>query len=195
MEETMRRRLGLVLAVLALGVGPLPGVGHAQGSSNIQDLLAAACLTEADVPQGLSLEPARSGSRTVEQGRPSHQVTFMANGRGDRSLMGVINVVEQYPDAATGVDQLTERFRSGLGGSLTDLPAPAVGEASRAFTSSRQLLPGAPAATTAFVAIRRGNLVASVAVASMGEGPQTELALRLAQDLDRRLTAVLSPGT
>jgi hypothetical protein len=195
MEEIMRRRLGLVLAILALGVFPLPGVGHAQGSPNIQDLLAAASLTARDVPEGLALDSDRSGSRTAEQGRPSYQVTFMSDGSGDRSLMGVINVVEQYPDAATGVDQLTERFRTGLGGSLTDLPAPPVGETSRAFTSSRQIIPGAPAANTAFVALRRGTLVASVAVASLGDGPRIELALRLAQDLDRRLTAVLSPGT
>ncbi|HEX2033157.1 MAG TPA: hypothetical protein VHS99_03145 [Chloroflexota bacterium] len=52
-----------------------------------------------------------------------------------------------------------------------------------------------PAATTAFVAIRRGDVVASVAVASLGDTPHTEVAVRLAQDVDRRLAAALGAGS
>jgi hypothetical protein len=168
-------------------------VPTALGQAASPDVLRAAALTTAELPRGLALDEQRSGLRTTAEG-PAYTATFMADGTGDPSLMGVVNTLGQYPDAAAGLDTLADRFRTGLGGSPTDLPAPAVGEASRAFTTTSRVMGGAMTTSTAFVALRRGDVVAGVAVASVGDTPQVAEALRLAEAVDRRLTAALGPG-
>jgi hypothetical protein len=45
------------------------------------------------------------------------------------------------------------------------------------------------------VATRRAGIVSGVAVTSLGDTPQTDEALRLAQAVDQRLVAALRPGT
>ena len=108
---------------------------------------------------------------------------------------GVLNQLAQYPDAVTGMDAVTERYRTNLSGNRTELQPPAVGEASRAFTVTSSAMGGAMSTTTAVVALRRGDVVASVAVASLGGTPQVDMAVSLAQVLDRRLTAALGGGS
>src|SRR5579885_1722268 len=132
----------------------------------------------------LALDRSHSGLRARPDGGQTYTVAFVPDGSGDPAIMGVVNTVEQYPDGASGMDAVAERFSAGLGGTRTDLPPPAVGEASRAFTTTRQMMVGAVTASTAFIVLRRGNVVASVAVAAMGNTPQTDVALRLAQDVD-----------
>jgi hypothetical protein len=157
-------------------------------------VLAAAALTEADLPAGLTLDGQRSGPRPTEDGVRSYVATFVGNGRGELPIMGVVNILNAYPDGGAGIDQLTDRFRTGLGGTPVDLEAPRIGEASRAFTVTRSAMGGAMTANTIFVAIRRGDVVAGVAVMAVGATPQTDVALRLAQNVDRRLTAAPRPG-
>jgi hypothetical protein len=185
----------LALAVVAFSGGLGSGLGHAQERPSMDTVLRAAALTEADVPAGLALDPNRSGPRPREDGWPSYTASFVTNGRGDMSLMGVINVLGQDPDATTGIDRLADEFRTGLPGNRTELPAPAVGDASRAFTVLTPVMGGAMTASTAFVAIRRADVVAGVAVTSIGDTPRSDVAIRLAQEVDRRLRAALSPGS
>jgi hypothetical protein len=109
------------------------------------------------------------------------------------SIMGILNVVAQYPDAAAGLEREVDRVRTGMPGTRTELPAPAVGETSRAIAVTTPAIGGFSASTT-FIAIRRGDVVASVLVTSLGDTPPSDVALRLAQSVDRRLTAALSPG-
>lgn len=190
----MWRWIHRTLVVLALSAALLPTVGHAQ-QVDATAMLAAAALTEADLPAGLTFDEQRSGVRPTEDGVQSYLATFVGNGRGDLPIMGVINILNTYPDAAVGIDRLTDRFRTGMGGTPTELDAPSIGEASRAFTVTRSAMGGAMTASTIFVAIRRADVVAGVAVTSIGATPQTEVALRLAQSVDRRLAAALRPGT
>jgi hypothetical protein len=190
----MWRWLWLVLAAVAFAGIAHPALGQGQERPNIQEVLMAAALTEADVPRGLVLNRERSGPRAGEQGGPSYTASFMPDGTGDPSLVGVVNIVGQYPDAAAGMDALTNRFRDAIGGSQTELPTPAVGEASRAFTLTSQVMGGAFTTSTTVVAVRRGDLVGGVAVAALGSTPQLDVALRLAESVDRRLAAALGPG-
>src|SRR5439155_6705970 len=111
-----------------------PATSSAPGRTNVGDLLTAASLTEADVPRGLALDRNRGGLRTGDNGALTYTLAFVADGSGDRTLMGVLNQLGQYPDPTTGIDAVTERYRTNLSGNRTELPAPAVGEASRAFT-------------------------------------------------------------
>jgi hypothetical protein len=179
------------------GQGQQPSAATASSAPppDASAVLAAAALTEADVPAGLTFDERRSGPRPTEDGVQSYLATFVGNGRGDLPIMGVINILNTYPDPSVGIDRLTDRFRTGLGGTPTELDAPGIGEASRAFTVSTSAMGGAMTASTVFVAIRRAGVVAGVAVTSMGATPQTEVALRLAQSVDRRLAAALRPGT
>ena len=190
----MYRWVYRLLALFALAVGCLPTPGYAQGRANVGDLLTAASLTEADVPRGLAQDRTRGGLRTADNGTLTYTVAFVADGSGDRTLMGVLNQLAQYPDAATGMDAVTERYRTNLSGNRTDLAPPAVGEASRAFTVTSSAMGGAMSTTTAVVALRRADVVASVAVASLGGTPQVDMAVSLAQAVDRRLTAALGAG-
>jgi hypothetical protein len=190
----MWRWISVALVALALGTAAPPAVGHAQ-QPDASGVLAAAALTEADVPPGLALDEGRSGPRPSEEGVRTYLATFVGNGSGDLPIMGVVNILSEYPDAAVGIDRLTDRFRTGLGGNPTELAAPGIGEASRAFTVTSQVMGGAMTASTVFVAIRRAEVVAGVAVTSLGATPQTDVALRLAQNVDRRLAAALRPGT
>jgi hypothetical protein len=171
-----------------------PASGNAQGRANAGDLLTAASLTEADVPRGLALDRNRGGLRTGDNGALTYTIAFVADGSGDRTLMGVLNQLGQYPDAATGMDAVTERYRTNLSGNRTELPPPAVGDASRAFTVTSSAMGGAMSTTTAVVALRRADVVASVAVATLGSTPQVDMAVSLAQAVDRRLTAAIGGG-
>jgi len=168
---------------------------NAQGRANVGDLLTAASLTEADVPRGLALDRNRGGLRTGDNGVLTYTIAFVADGSGDRTLMGVLNQLGQYPDPATGMDAVTERYRTNLSGNRTELQAPPVGEVSRAFTVTSSAMGGAMSTSTAVIALRRADVVASVAVASLGNTPQVDMALSLAQTLDRRLTAALGGGS
>jgi hypothetical protein len=196
----MRRWIGLALLGLALTTTSWPAVGHAQ-QPDASAVLTAVALTEADVPAGLKRDDSRSGMRTTEDGGPSYQAMFVANGMGANGMgtapiMGIVNIVSQYPDAANGMDRIAGQFQTNLGGNSTELAAPALGEASRAFTISSPLMGGAMTASTVFVAVRRAGVVASVAVTSMGNTPQTDVAVRLAQSMDQRLAAALrAPGS
>src|SRR5262249_59564329 len=98
-----------------------PATGSAQGRANVGDLLTAASLTEADVPRGLAQDRSRGGLRTADNGALTYTVAFVADGSGDRSLMGVLNQLGQYPDAVTGMDAVTERYRTNLSGNRTEL--------------------------------------------------------------------------
>jgi hypothetical protein len=169
--------------------------GNAPARANVGELLTAVSLTEADVPRGLALDRNRSGLRTADNGAPTYTVAFVADGSGDRTLMGVLNQLGQYPDPAAGFNAVTERYLTNLSGNRTDLPPPAVGEASRAFTVTTSVMGGSMSASTAVVALRRGDVVASVAVASVGTTPQVDVALRLAQAVDQRLSAALNTGS
>ena len=179
------------------GSAPQPGTTTASAAPppDASAVLAAAALTAAVVPAGLTLDERRSGPRLTEDGVQSYLATFVGNGRGDLPIMGVINILNTYPDPSVGIDRLTERFRTGLGGTPTEVDAPGIGEASRAFTVSTSVMGGAMTASTVFVALRRAGVVAGVAVTSMGATPPTDVALRLAQSVDRRLSATLRPGT
>ncbi len=108
--------------------------------------------------------------------------------------MGIVNVLSEDPDTSTSVDRLAERFRTGLGGNPVDLAVPPLGDASRAFTVTNQAMGGAISVSTAFVALRRRDVVTAVAVTSLGAAPQSDLAVRLAQSLDGRLAAALQSG-
>lgn len=187
----MWRWITLMLAVGTLAAGAHPAHGQTPGSPNIREVLTAASLTPGDVPDWLSLDQGRSGLRTGDDGLPNYTAAFVAQSVGELPIVSIVNTVGQDPDAATSIDRLADRFREGLGGNRTELPAPALGEVSRAFSTTRQVMPGLPAATTAFVAFRRGEVVASVSVAALGDTSYTDLALRLAQDVDRRLTTAL----
>jgi len=189
----MARWLALAAVVLALGTVAWPASGHAQ-QPNADDRLVAAALTEADLPTGLTLDQRRSGLRPSDEGTPSSLATFIGNGAGAPPIMGIVNVVTAPADAATGIDHLTDRFRSGLGGTATELTPPGIGDASRAFSVTTQAMGGAVTASTVFVALRRADLVAGVAVTSLGATPQTDVALRLAQQVDRRLATTSRPG-
>jgi hypothetical protein len=190
----MWRWIGLAFVALAFTTASWPVPGHAQ-QQDASAVLTAVALTEADVPAGLRRDEGRSGPRTTEEGGPSYQATFVANGSGNVPIMGIVNIVSEYPDAANGMDRLAGRFQTNLGGNATELAAPAIGEASRAFTISSPLMGGAMTASTVFVAVRRAGVVAGVAVTSMGNTPQTDVAVRLAQSMDQRLAAALRPGT
>jgi hypothetical protein len=191
----MWRWIYAAVAVCALTVAPRTASGQGQERPNIREVLTAAVLTEADVPRGLALDRSRGGARTDADGRPSYMAAFVADGTGDPSTMAVINIIGQYPDAASGIDSMTDRYRTALRGNWAELPAPAVGEASRASTVTNQVMSGALTTSTTVIAVRRADVVASVAVTSMGPAPQVDVATRLAQAADRRLQAALSPGT
>jgi hypothetical protein len=190
---TMSRlsRLSLVVLTLLLGLQAAPV--RAQERPSIEGVLRAAALTEADVPRGLALDASRSGSRLNDQGWPRYTAAFVGNGTDDPSLMGVINILGQAPDAATGMERLAEQFQSGLGGNRTDMPAPGLGEGSRAFAVITPVMGGAVTTSTVFVAVRRADVVAGVAVSSLGDAPRVDLAMRLARDIDGRLMAALVP--
>jgi len=177
---------------LAISAASWPALGHAQQPA-ASTVLTAVALTEADVPTGLRRDEGRSGPRTTEDGGPSYQAIFVANGAGNAPIMGIVNIVSEYPDAANGMDRLAGQFQTNLGGNSTELAAPGLGEASRAITISSPLMGGAMTASTVLVAIRRAGVVAGVAVTSMGNTPQTDVALRLAQSVDQRLAAALRP--
>jgi hypothetical protein len=189
----MARWLTLTLIVLALGTAARPAIGQAQQPDG-GDRLVAVALTEADLPAGLTLDQRRTGVRSSGEGTPSYLATFVGNGAGDPPIMGIVNVVSASADGAAGIEQLTDRFRTGLGGTPTEVAAPGIGEASRAFTVTTQAMGGAITASTAFVALRRADVVAGVAVTSLGATPQTDVALRLAQQVDRRVATTPRPG-
>jgi hypothetical protein len=186
--------VGLALLVIAGAAAHGPAVGFAQQQTDTGAVLTGVALTEADLPAGLALDEGRSGLRTGEEGTRTYLATFVGNGRGPLPIMGVVNIVSESPDAA-GIDRLTDRFRTGLGGTPTDLAAPGIGEASRAFTVTTPMMGGAMTASTVFVATRRAGIVSGVAVTSLGDTPQTDEALRLAQAVDQRLVAALRSGT
>src|SRR5690349_2869582 len=163
----MARWLVLALLVVTLGVVSRPADTHAQ-QPDPGDRLVAAALTEADLPAGLTLDQRRSGLRPSDEGTPSYLATFIGNGAGDPPIMGIVNVVAAPADASAGIEQLADRFRTGLGGAPTELAAPGIGDASRGFTVTTQAMGGAVTASTAFVALRRADLVAGVAVTSLG---------------------------
>ncbi len=190
----MGRWICLALVALAFPVAPRPALAQAQ-RPDAGAVLTAAALTAADLPAGLALDERRSGLRTTEDGAPAYQAIFVGNGTGELPIIGVVNVVTESPDPATGLDRLTDRFRTGLGGNPTEIAPPAVGEASRAFAVTTEAMGGALTASTVFVAIRRADVVAGVAVTSFGAAPQTDMAVRLARNVDQRLTAALRPGT
>jgi hypothetical protein len=152
-------------------------------------------LTQADLPAGLTFDQDHSGARNGDDGSPTYMATFIGNGSGPLPIMGVVNIVSETPDAAAGIDRLADRFRTGLGGTPTEIAAPGLGDASRAFSVTRSAPGGAMTANSVFVALRRAGVVAGVMVTSMGDTPQTDLALRLAQSVDQRIAAALRPGT
>ena len=190
----MRRWIVLALVLLAGTMTLRPMLGHAQQADS-GALLTAVALTEADLPAGLALDQGRSGLRPGEAGEQSYLATFVGNGTGPLPIMGVINIVSESPNPTAAMDRLTDRFRTGLGGTPTDVAAPGLGEGSSAFTVTSSMMGGAMTATTTFVALRRADVVAGVAVTMLGDTPQTDVALRLARSVDQRLAAALRPGT
>src|SRR5713226_7963259 len=89
-RRMMWRWIGLALVALAFSVASWPALGHAQ-QSDASGVLTAVALTEADLPAGLRRDEGRSGLRTTEEGAPSYQATFVANGSGNLPIMGVVN--------------------------------------------------------------------------------------------------------
>jgi hypothetical protein len=183
----MRRIAFIILAGLVVQL-TLPAHAQTLDPSTV-------VLTETDVPNGLRLSRDRSGSQTRD-GASGYQVTFEADpaqvAPGSGGIIVVTNVVGLPTDPVAGLDEMTRSAKQASPGSTTDLASPAVGEESRAFTSSGGFGPFTVAmAGTMF---RRNGAVVGVTVVSAGGEPQVDQALRLAQVVDARLIAAGRPS-
>ncbi|HZR98720.1 MAG TPA: hypothetical protein VFE37_08440 [Chloroflexota bacterium] len=145
-------------------------------------------LTESEVPSGLRLSQGRSGPQTRDGAR-AYEVTFEADpsrvGPGSGGIIVVTNLVALPADPVAALDEMTRSAKQSMPGSPTDAAPPAVGDESRAFTSSGGV--GPFSVTVAAAMFRRNRAVAGVVVMSAGGQPQMDEAVRLAQLVDGRL--------
>jgi hypothetical protein len=162
-------------------------------SAALDQRLASIALDEPDLPTNLRLYTRTPVASDEASGRQRHEVRFLAESLPSPppagAMVSAYNVVVVANSFAPTLDRLIRDLQQDWG-STAELPAPAVGEESRAAATVTRPEAAPPAVSTAGVAFRRGPVLIGVAVSAVGSAPPVAEAVRLAQLMDARAATV-----